>query len=360
MIEINIYKPIGINSDDDKLLEMVAGVECPFIQFSDIKELVDNTTENEIKLNIKCKGGSVSESLAIYDYLRQSGKTIYANIDGECHSSAIILLLSAPYENRTANYNSKFLIHHVRGVIDGSYTTDELENITEYIKSEEENILRIYNERTGRGIDELIALMNEEKERTASEMIAYGFISKTNIYNTNFKNEKMSKEKKSLLVRLENFLDSVKTVNQEPENETPATENFDHTAEDGTVIFTSESENITVGMPASPAGEFTLANGQVVTVQEVEGATVIVLIALSSEFMPVADTTVIDNLTNELTETKTNLTNAVALVNEFKTQVRSTFEPSQRQSTVNSASNVVKTVADLKNEAIERKNLKRK
>lgn len=152
----------------------------------------------------------------------------------------------------------------------------------------------------------------------------------------------------------------MKTVNQEPENETPATENFDHTAEDGTVIFTSESENITVGMQASPAGEFTLANGQVVTVQEVEGATVIVLIALSSEFMPVADTTVIDNLTNELSETKTNLTNAVALVNEFKNQVKSTFEPSQRQSTVNSASNSVKTVAELKNEAIERKNLKRK
>lgn len=359
MIEINIHKPIGSKTEEDRFFEAM-GFEPEVFCYDDLRFLVEGSTENEIKLNIRSCGGGVREAINMYDYLRQSGKTIFANIDGECHSSAIIILLSAPFENRTADQNSRMLIHQVRGVIDGSFTTDELNKMSESVKTEEQSILQIYADRTGKDINTLELLMREEKERTASEMIAYGFISKTNIYNTNFKNEKMSKEKKSLLVRLENFLDSVKTVNQEPENETQATENFDHTAEDGTVIFTSESENITVGMPASPAGEFTLANGQVVTVQEVEGATVIVLIALSSEFMPVADTTVIDNLTNELSETKTNLTNAVALVNEFKNQVKSTFEPSQRQSTVNSASNTVKTVADLKNEAIERKNLKRK
>jgi len=355
MLEINIHKKIGAKTEDDKFFEMI-GFECEVFSYDDLRMLVDNTTETELKLNIRSSGGGVREAINMYDYLRQSGKTIYANIDGECHSSAIILLLSAPKENRTADANSRMLIHQVRGVIDGGFTTDELLLISNEIQTEETALLNIYADRTGTDIAILEALMKEEKERTASEMIQYGFISKTNIYNTNKKENKMSETKKSLLTRLENFL----AKNEAKAVEEVTTENYDHTAEDGTIIFTSESENIAVGMPASPAGEFTTGDGKVVTVVEVEGVTVIVLIALSAEYMPAPDTTTIDDLTNELCTAKTNLVEAVNLVNELKNQVKSNFEPTSRLSTVNSSSNVVKTVADYKNEAKERKNLKRK
>ena len=355
MLEINIHKKIGAKTEDDKFFEMM-GFECEVFSYDDLRMLVDGTTENELKLNIRSNGGGVREAINMYDYLRQSGKTIYANIEGECNSSAIILLLSAPKENRTADINSRMLIHQVRGVIDGDFTTDELLLISSEVQREETSLLNLYSERTGTDLATLESLIKEEKFRTIPEMIQYGFISRTNIYNTNQKENKMSETKKSLLTRLENFL----AKNEAPAVEEVTSENYDHTAEDGTVIFTSESENIAVGMPASPAGEFTTADGKVVTVVEVEGATVIVLIALSAEYMPAPDTTMIEDLTNELGEAKTNLVEAVNLVNELKTQVKSTFEPTARLSTVNSTSNVVKTVADYKNEAKERKNLKRK
>lgn len=146
MIEVNVYKPIG----KEDVFYSLFGMEDPFAFSADtIQKLIsDNPNETEIKFNINCDGGSVSEGLRIYDILRTSGKTIYCNIENSCHSMAIVLLLAAPTENRTANRNSRALIHQVYGGMCGYANADDLRAMADEIEREQNAILDIYEERT--------------------------------------------------------------------------------------------------------------------------------------------------------------------------------------------------------------------
>ena len=120
MIEINVYKPI----DSEDIFAAWWGMEdCVFSADAVHRIFNENPSENEFKFNINCDGGSVHEGLRIYDVLRTSGKKIHANIEGGCHSMAIILLLAAPAENRSANRNARALIHKVRTIVYDDLTT---------------------------------------------------------------------------------------------------------------------------------------------------------------------------------------------------------------------------------------------
>ena len=113
MIKLEVNNDIA-NKNDDFML-FFEGESSVFSLDNVKKAIEDNPEEKDIKLNIPLQGvGKVSEGLAIYDYLRNSGLNIFCNIEGECHSMATILLLSAPKENRTANKNCSSLIHLVK------------------------------------------------------------------------------------------------------------------------------------------------------------------------------------------------------------------------------------------------------
>lgn len=95
MVEVKVYNEIA--SEKDSVLMSMLGMESSVFSAETVKNIFQqNPSENEFKFNIHCQGGDVAEGLAIYDLIRNSGKTIHANIDGSCHSMAITLLLAAP------------------------------------------------------------------------------------------------------------------------------------------------------------------------------------------------------------------------------------------------------------------------
>lgn len=268
MVEVKIYSPIA--SSDDALFFEAFGIEdTVFSADTVVKLFANNSQESDFKFNIRCPGGSTYEGLAIYDLLRTSGKNIYMNIEDGCHSMAIVLLLAAPYENRTANRNCRSLIHEVRTNMCDEVTAEELIGIAENIKQEQNAILDIYAERTTTDRATLETIMREEKMRTAQDLLNWGFISKINGYNTNTykpqKREIMSKKQDlisqadGLLGKLKNFLAG-----------TPETVNFDFADADGNVMFSTEKEDdsLEVGDTATPDGTFTLPDGRTVVIAE--------------------------------------------------------------------------------------------
>ena len=220
-----------------------------------------NPDEKDFKFNIHCDGGAVDEGLAIYDALRTSGKNIYMNIEGGCHSMAVVMLLAAPLENRTANPNCRALIHKVWQFICGGYTSDELDALSEAGRQAENSILDIYADRTKLDKEQLRAIMDEQKERTADELLEWGFISKINSYTNNSKTKRnMSKAKAKNLgaASIVNRIGSLLKL-----------KNYDFTDAEGTLLFTttSETDELEVGMEATPDGTFTLEDGRVVTIE---------------------------------------------------------------------------------------------
>ena len=342
MVEIKLHLPISSEEDNRWMATWGADQDVVFSLDTFQRILDENPNENDFKFNIHCDGGSVSEGLAIYDAIRTSGKNIYCNIEGGCHSMAICILLAAPKENRTANKNCRALIHKViMPIVFQNANVDDLKRMTDELEREQTAILNIYADRTGVDFETLESLMKEEKMRTADELLKYGFISKINGYNTNLKKdlfinakkEKMNKEEvlkatNDLLAKVKNLL-------------TGGAVNFDFTDAEGKVLFSTEAEDETleVGMSAQPDGTFELPDGRTITIAE---GVITEIKEAESQTEEVA------NLIAANAKLSESLNEAVAIINELKKNVESNYKPSVRQ--VNRKSPAANSYDDFKTE----------
>ena len=276
-----------------KVHTLIAHTECAFLYSMDGEDGVfsletvqrifeEHPDEKDFRLNIHCQGGEIAEGLAIYDFLRTSGKNIYTNIEGACHSMAIVLLLAAPKENRTANPNSRALIHLPYLEWAGG-TADELKKAEEMVRESQNAILDIYADRTELTREEAERIMAEEQFHSMDEMLKWGFIGKINSYNTNLSKTKQ-KTMNALLDKITNFLASLKNeVNKAVED----VKNDIFYGEDGVELFRTERED-------DPRDEE--------------------LNALREQ---------VANLTTQLEQANAQLTNATNLLNEAKAQIKS-------------------------------------
>ena len=261
MITIRLYNPIA-NADNSWWY--CWGEDSGVFSLKYIKKVFEeNPNETDFKFNIHCNGGEVEEGLAIYDFLRTSGKNLFMNIEGGCHSMALTLLLAAPKENRSANPNAVALMHEVQGYAGGS--TSEVTSAAKDMQMLQNRILDIYADRTGYDRDALEAMMKEQREHNASELLQLGFVSKINSYNTNYKFNTMAKKEQTLiekagklLNKFQNLLGGAPLVN------------YDFTDDEGNVLFSTEEDDDTleVGMSASPDGTFTIKDGRTITIAE--------------------------------------------------------------------------------------------
>ncbi|MFV0391319.1 MAG: ATP-dependent Clp protease proteolytic subunit [Paludibacteraceae bacterium] len=338
MIKVGIYRDIA--SDDERIFLKALGVEDAVFSAENVHTIFENNPEEEeFMFNINCNGGSVSEGLRIYDVLRTSGKTLYMNIEGTCHSMAIILLLAAPKENRTSNPNARALIHEVYTYVTDSMNADELRELADNIEKEQNAILDIYADRTGHDRTELQNLMKEEKVRTANELLKFGFISKINNYTTNFNDKTMSKKEKDVVLKEANsFLQKIKNLFS------GEAVNYDFTDADGNVLFSTEKEDdsLQVGDVATPDGTFGLTDGRTVTIAD----------GVVTEIAEADDDT--DNSAERIEALENALKEAESVIENLRNQIQSNYKPANR-STKPQGGKVVKTAEELKNEAAEKR-----
>lgn len=216
MLEIKLHEVI--DAESSAWIYEWFGMAHPFTLETLQRYLEENPDEKDIKLQIHCDGGNVLEGLAIYDCLRTSGRNIFCNVEGSCHSMAIVLLLSAPKAQRTANPNAQFLIHEVQGGVSGSTTA--VERYAEEMRDLQNRILDIYADRTGAERSVLENAMKEEKMRDANYMLEQGFIGAINEYNTNAKTMNIFDKLKNLISQAEIEEQGAQNANEpaEPNN----------------------------------------------------------------------------------------------------------------------------------------------
>lgn len=154
-----------------------SGMEA--MAFSDIDQFIASipVDDDKIDLTINCRGGMTDTALAMYDALRATGKTISAEVIGECSSSATLLLLSARADLRKAHPNATILIHnpYISGFVEGD--AKQVGNIADSLQDVQDKFLDIYVERTGNDRETLQAIMDEGKPMSAERAKELGFIS---------------------------------------------------------------------------------------------------------------------------------------------------------------------------------------
>ena len=266
MITINVFGEIA-SSQTQAMME-AWGLPLQSLSVDNVRAALEAAPDDpEVTLNIDSVGGDVSEGFKIYDLLRTSGKTIYANIVGGCHSMAVILLLSAPAENRSGARNLRALIHRVYTEAPGAISSDDAMDIAEDLLREQSAILDIYVDRTGQPREKLEEVMKQERQLDAREMLELGFISKITPYNTNqFKTKPM---KKNVFSQMAERLAALRNrVGINPMN-------YDFKDVDGNVVFRTDKEDdsLAVGDRVEVTGEedggiFTLEDGRVITIED--------------------------------------------------------------------------------------------
>lgn len=284
MAKLRIYNQI-VNEEDKVFLQDWYGTDG--VCYKDIPEFLDSMEDgdNEIDIKLHCPGGDCIEGWAIYDALRNSGKTISATIEGECSSMATIILLAAPKERRFGFENARMCIHNpafdwLDLCSSDRLTADEINNLKAKLTSqelslrEEQNkILNLYVERTGADREELQSLMNEDKFVDMARATELGFIASTLAPNTdNKKKHKSSKSSKMAKeqIKIENRIVK-KLLSMAGIAKIEDVQILDQkiTAADGTE-FTVEREDgdPQVGDKAYPNGTYVLEDGTTIVVTD--------------------------------------------------------------------------------------------
>ena len=253
MAKLKIYSDIV----DEECKAFMAFGGLSGMSFLDIDKFIASIPEDdgEINLTINCRGGMTDQALAMYDALRATGKTISAEVIGECSSSATLLLLSARKDLRKAHPNASILIHnpYISGFVEGD--AKRIGNIAESLEDVRNQFLDIYVERTGAEREVLSAMMDEDKPMNVAKAIELGFIAEEIVPISATNRTPIISDKMSIKEKIFNALAKVFGMSLE-------------TADGKTLELEKESGEPVVGdKVTSEDGEYLMPDGATIVVE---------------------------------------------------------------------------------------------
>lgn len=253
MAKLKIYSDIV----DEECKAFMAFGGLTGLSFLDIDKFIASIPEDdgEINLTINCRGGMTDQALAMYDALRATGKTISAEVIGECSSSATLLLLSARKDLRKAHPNASILIHnpYICGFVEGD--AKRICNIAESLEDVRNQFLDIYVDRTGADREVLSAMMDEDKPMNVAKAIELGFISEEIVPISATNRTPIISDKMSIKEKIFNALAKVFGMSLE-------------TADGKTLELEKESGEPVVGdKVTSEDGEYLMPDGATIVVE---------------------------------------------------------------------------------------------
>jgi ATP-dependent Clp protease protease subunit len=264
MLVIKVHKDIFPENDG---WYGIYGDESFVFSLEEVQRIfAEHPDEQDVRIDIHSNGGSPTEAFAIYDFLRTSGRNIHTNIEGSCHSAATILLLAAPFENRTANAHATAIIHKVSGEVGG--TVDVVEAYAEDMRMIQNQLLDIYADRTKLDRERLAEIVDEQKERTTAELLEWGFIARVNPYITNYAKPTTNKN----MINIKNALYEIANKIGGLVGLAPVTVvNYDFVDGEDNVVFTTEGDTAELDINTEVQGEdgvYTLKDGRTVTIED--------------------------------------------------------------------------------------------
>ena len=127
---------------------------------------------NLIELRINSPGGSVFEGYTIYNRLKQHKAEVHAYIDGMAASIASLIMLAA--DKVFMGETAQVMIHKPLAGVWGN--SKDLETMIERLDSIENQLIKVYRNKTGLDFYELETMLEAETWFTPEEALANGFV----------------------------------------------------------------------------------------------------------------------------------------------------------------------------------------
>ncbi len=130
--------------------------------------------KNEISLYINSPGGSVDDTMAIYDTIRFIGSPVATYCIGRAQSGAAVILAAGTKGKRHALSHAKIMLHQPWGGVSGQAADIKIQ-VEEILKSKT-MINEILARHTGQPIEKIAAETERDRYMTADEAQQYGLI----------------------------------------------------------------------------------------------------------------------------------------------------------------------------------------
>jgi len=129
---------------------------------------------NEISLYINSPGGSVDDTMAIYDTMQFIGSPISTFCIGRAQSGGAVILAAGKKGNRHALPHAKVMLHQPWGGVTGQASDIKIQ--AEQILLAKKMINEVLAKHTGQPIEKIAEETERDKYMTAEEALKYGLI----------------------------------------------------------------------------------------------------------------------------------------------------------------------------------------
>ena len=129
---------------------------------------------SEISLYINSPGGSVDDTMAIYDTIRFVGSPVATYCIGRAQSGAAVILAAGTKGRRHALPHAKVMLHQPWGGVSGQAADIKIQ--AEEILKAKAMINEILARHTGQPVDKIAAETERDRYMTAEESLQYGLI----------------------------------------------------------------------------------------------------------------------------------------------------------------------------------------
>ena len=146
----------------------------------------------EISLYINSPGGSVDDTMAIYDTIRFVSSPVATYCIGRAQSGAAVILAAGTKGKRHALPHAKVMLHQVWGGVSGQAADIKIQ--AEEILKAKAMVNEILSKHTGQPVEKIAAETERDRYMTAEEAHQYGLIDE--VLHEESEEEKKKKSKK--------------------------------------------------------------------------------------------------------------------------------------------------------------------
>jgi ATP-dependent Clp protease protease subunit len=175
------YQQYRQMSLDDLLLENRIVFLIGDISYARAAEVImkmlylDNQKRNsEISLYVNSPGGSVDDTMAIYDTMRFIGSPIATYCIGRADSGAAVILAAGAKGKRFALPHAKVMLHQPWGGVSGQAADIKIQ--AEEVLKARDMINEILSKHTGQPVEKIAAETERDRYMSAEEAKQYGLI----------------------------------------------------------------------------------------------------------------------------------------------------------------------------------------
>ena len=147
---------------------------------------------NDISLYINSPGGSVDDTMAIYDTIRFVSSPVATYCIGRAQSGAAVILAAGTKGKRYALAHAKIMLHQPWGGVTGQAADIKIQ--AEEIIKAKKMINEILSTHTGQSIEKITEETERDRYMTAEEAREYGLIDEV-LYHEAENKEKTKKQK---------------------------------------------------------------------------------------------------------------------------------------------------------------------